>query len=47
MDYIKSSTAEMKEAAAQCEGSAGDTDQMRSNVQLEEVKCDVCGQKEY
>ena len=33
--------------AAQCEGNAGCTDQMGPNGELEEVKCDVCGQKEY
>ena len=33
--------------AAQCEGNAGGSDQMVPNVQLEEVKFYVCGQKEY
>ena len=39
------STAEMKEAL--CEGNAGGTDQIGPNNELEEVECDVRGQKEY
>ena len=43
---LSCSTAE-KEALQYSEGNAGGTDQIGPNGELEEVECNVCGQKEY